>query len=534
MMWKSDSCLHISERREEALTLAMACVKMIKSTNTILLAFNTALHICPPNQVVEMFISMLKEYPGEIHQVPDLRSSHADSVDYLRRIILGCQVLAECPSSHLDTSCSETGDGKYRDFIKSSLLVEWIQNYSLCRVDEFFHQDESASMDLSVNIPDSSLQNSTGSEISFCDILLELLSTFLRNNLSSSQDPNDLGEDESKVGEPPSQTRPEPALFNRDLSCYQLLCSPDFLKSHLFGHFRQLLAILEESKESVNYDPPIYRDLESLEVLAQLSWNLGILLSGNSSLQEWKLDHIIFAIEWLEMSERIFFFLSMKGNNNSQHETSRFKCLLSSTSLRLDVSTNLANLKFADENIPAIHREDESFVLQDSSNLSQLSENIQMLSQLLNKIQNETQLQKLFLILSLAVHCRTNNPDIDSFVEENQGRFLSLTPQELEKCGDITQNERYGNLGICRKMIQFAIQVSARETSQDYQLLGSLFKRLIQISPNRLQVEIPTFSGFISLRHLSELRILNRSLSHNCEKAQMNCLFRLVTLTPFV
>jgi hypothetical protein len=493
MMWKSDSCLHLSERSEEALTLAIACVKMIKSTNTILLALNTALHICPPNQVIELFLSMLKEYPVGSHQTLEVGSSHPDSVDYLRRIILGCQVLTECASSNLDSSCSETGDGNYRDLIKSSLLVEWIHNYSLCRVDDSSNQ-ESTSMDLSVDVADSSTQKS--SEVTFCDVLLELFSIFLRNNLLTIQNDNELKaleEDESKLSKSPSVSNP--SLFSRDISCYRLLCSPDFLKSHLFDHLKQLLTILEESNESVSYDPPIYRDLESLEVLAQLSWNLGILLSGNSSLEEFKVDRMVFAIEWLEISERLFFFLSMKGNHNPQHETSRFKCLLSSTSLRLDVSTNLANLKSAGETISAIHREDANFVIQEAKNLSQLSDNIQMLSQILNDMVNDSQLQKLFLILSLAVHCRTNNPNIDSFVEENQNRFLSFTPQELEKCGDITQNERYGNLGICRKMIQFAIQVSARQTIQDYQLLGSLFKRLIQISPNRLQVQFSLFQS---------------------------------------
>lgn len=60
MIWKSDSCLNIEERREESLTLAMTCVKIFKSTQTILVAFNTSLYINSPQQSIELFLSLLQ------------------------------------------------------------------------------------------------------------------------------------------------------------------------------------------------------------------------------------------------------------------------------------------------------------------------------------------------------------------------------------------------------------------------------------------------------------------------------------------
>jgi hypothetical protein len=500
MMWKSDSCLYLPERRGEALSLAMACVKVIKSTNTILLTFNTALHLCPPEQAIEIFLTLLADYSQEpsVHK----KRTHvtetipADSVDYLSRIILGCQVLKESTALSLNSVCSETCEGTHRDFIRSSLLVAWIQGYMSHRTELLSDRDEIAYVQLSDNC--SEVATAVGSNISLCEVLLELISHFLEINLSVDQGLPILLVDQNQPMEvtdadgksvaslnTDQNTKSDMASspFDCDSSHYHLLCPSNLVKSHIFVHLQQLVAILEQSKEISDYHPPIYRVLESLYTLAQLSWNLGVLLSNGTNDDDQ--EKLILAIELLELSERLFSFLSAK-EDKSLYKASQFKCLLSSTSLRLDVSTNLAPIFLQNESVPIL-LESEGAGYQESRKLSQLSENIEKLSNLIDNIEDDPLLHKLYLILSVAVFCRTNNPEVESFVEANQGYFLTFQPHDLEKCADIAQNERYGNLGICRKMLQFGIQVSSRDTTPNYLLLGSLYKRLIQISPNRPQ-----------------------------------------------
>jgi hypothetical protein len=482
MMWKSDSCLYLPERRGEALSLAMACVKVVKSTNTILLAFNTALHLCPPEQVVEIFLTLLADYSPDTstHQRTSVpKGKPADSVDFLSRIILGCQVLKESTALNLNSPCSEICEGTHRDFIRSSLLVAWIQNYQSHRTELLSTRDEDSYMELSVGFSEG--PSVIGSEISFCEVLLELISHFLQINLSVDQHQLMEVTLEAPAASVPADKNQK--TFDGDSNKYHLTCPSSSVKSHIFVPLQQLVGILEQLKENVDYFPPIYRAFDSLFTLAQLAWNMGVLLSSGT-LEEDR-EKSILAIEFLELSEKLFFFLSSK-ENDPLYEFSRVKCLLSSTSLRLDISTNLTPILLENGAVPMIESEGAGY--QETKKLAQLSENIEKLSHFVDSIKGDHMLRKLYLVLSIAVFCRTNNPEIETFVEVNQGDFLTFQPQDLEKCADIAQNERFGNLTICRKMLQFGIQVSSRETTPNYPLLGSLYKRLIQISPNRPQV----------------------------------------------
>lgn len=471
MMWKSDSCLQLDDRREEALTLALACVKMIKSTNTILLALNTALHMCPPEQVTEIFFSLLKDCPSGLQSPFEEGNLYPESVDYLSRLMLGCQVLAECTASNLDSCCLEKCDGKFRDMIKSSFLIHWMQNYLQYRTSARIDLEDSGSMDLSADQADGGKSIT----IAFCDVLLELFSGFLKINLvvrDSSK--NDTFAQASNA-------------FDLDMSRYDIACSARHIRNCLFVHLKHLLIVLEESKDNLSYNPPVYHKLESIVSVAELSWNLGVLLSGKTVVES-QHDYLQLAIDLLELSERLFYYLSTKDSAD-QHEVFRFKCLLSSTSLRLDLSSSLSKLIQSNTTVEEGKFQEKSCIeSEETQNISQLSANIEIMSQMCDFIQ-QTDLLKLHMILTLAVYCRTNNSKLEAYVDMNQNQFLTFTPQELEKCADIAQNERYGNLVVCRKMLQLGIQVLARDAIQDFPLLGSLYKRLIQISPNRLQVK---------------------------------------------
>jgi hypothetical protein len=83
---------------------------------------------------------------------------------------------------------------------------------------------------------------------------------------------------------------------------------------------------------------------------------------------------------------------------------------------------------------------------------------------------------------------------VEQFVEENQGGFLALSAVELLRCADISITERGGSVSAARQMIQYGIQVLMREGRTNYSLIGTLYKRLIHLSPTRYKVSEEVYS----------------------------------------
>lgn len=165
--------------------------------------------------------------------------------------------------------------------------------------------------------------------------------------------------------------------------------------------------------------------------------------------------------------------------------------------INLNMNANLSNNNSIEENnstkqIEIVEKKDmnqDEKLTEEQNNFDHIKQNISILSELIDSITNlSEELRKLYLILSIAYSCRNISLELDEFVEKNQGYFLMFQPSELERCADITQNEKYGNLVICRKILQFGIQVITREKTTNYHLLGRFYHRLIYLSPSRLQV----------------------------------------------
>lgn len=121
-----------------------------------------------------------------------------------------------------------------------------------------------------------------------------------------------------------------------------------------------------------------------------------------------------------------------------------------------------------------------------------------LLRELMGQGADGNNLQHVFLVLSLAKQCRTAAADVDAYVEQHQEQFISLTAPELLRCADIAMNEGSRCVSVSRSMLQHGIQVLMRSSTPDYPLIGNLYRRLIYLSPSRVQVFLLHFI-FLSL-----------------------------------
>jgi hypothetical protein len=132
-----------------------------------------------------------------------------------------------------------------------------------------------------------------------------------------------------------------------------------------------------------------------------------------------------------------------------------------------------------------------------SANINELQSVEECIERLLRELMglgvDATKLQQVFLVLSLATQCRTSTPDVDSFVEQRQQQFISLSAPELLRCADIAMNEGSRCVSVSRSMLQLGIQVLMRSSHPDYALIGNLYRRLIYLSPSRMQVQLYTY-----------------------------------------
>lgn len=188
--------------------------------------------------------------------------------------------------------------------------------------------------------------------------------------------------------------------------------------------------------------------------------------------------------------------------------------LLMALSLRLDADSALRDMQHQQQSIasegsslgyvptqhPARHKAYgpsptslstglEGYVSANISELRGMEERIEgLLRELMGLGVDASKLQQVFLVLSLATQCRTSAPDVDTFVEKRQQQFISLSAPELLRCADIAMNEGSRCVSVSRSMLQLGIQVLMRSSHPDYSLIGNLYRRLIYLSPSRMQV----------------------------------------------
>lgn len=422
---------------------------------------------------------------------------------------MGCQVVKESKATNLLLINTEVNYGTNCNFLIMSLLHEWIKSYLNCRTEGAilpFVQNSQEQQSQLQNQEYSDNEKEYGSiKFSLCEIFLEIMSIFLNVNLQEIKH-NPIEKINSHIKEQNEGI----IVFDQSSSQnYSLKSSTLFVRNIIYKKYQILQNVLTSSKKNASYNPSLYDSIENLIKLGEIAWNIGIILNNtnenkNDNYVENNLEKIELGIDFLEISNQIFLFVDSTTttiNYQNSIQLTRFKCLLSSTSLRMDISTILNdfqdykskedhnNLK-VNENIESKSNfeDSEKRLAYELKNLKCIEYNLSILSEFVKDFTNlPEELKKLYLMLSIAYYCRINSSELEGFIESNQANFLMFTPLELEKCADITQNEKFGNLTICRKMLLFGIQVITREKISSYYLLGNFYRRLIHLSPSRLQ-----------------------------------------------
>ena len=181
--------------------------------------------------------------------------------------------------------------------------------------------------------------------------------------------------------------------------------------------------------------------------------------------------------------------------SDSSSDRSAEKCvrnqlvsLLMSLSLRLDADSLLREGREGE----GTDTDTQALVM---ANLQQVSVTEKRAEGLLKQLEDmgstcaPPELSNVFLMLSLAIRCRTASADVDTFVDQHQAAFLCLSAEELLRCADTARDGGPGCVGATRRMLQFGVQVLMRQATPAYALVGSLYRRLVYLSPSRLQVQ---------------------------------------------
>lgn len=93
--------------------------------------------------------------------------------------------------------------------------------------------------------------------------------------------------------------------------------------------------------------------------------------------------------------------------------------------------------------------------------------------------------RKVAFVYEYTVACRLGANEATSFWGNRKEDFLALSAAQLLQCFYIAQKEPGGTTELLRAMLNFSLQVCNREIPTDYSLMGSLFLRLIELSPSR-------------------------------------------------
>lgn len=76
------------------------------------------------------------------------------------------------------------------------------------------------------------------------------------------------------------------------------------------------------------------------------------------------------------------------------------------------------------------------------------------------------------------------------FLECKEKEFLCLSAPQLKTCADIACDEIGGTVDIARTMLNYSLQICQRDPIPDYQLMGALFRKLIELSPSRRYINM--------------------------------------------
>jgi hypothetical protein len=133
-----------------------------------------------------------------------------------------------------------------------------------------------------------------------------------------------------------------------------------------------------------------------------------------------------------------------------------------------------------------------------AANISSINSNIRTLRSLFSQRasageqndEDET-LANIQMMLEFSARCRMEDGEshnLAGFVNLNEAMLLRLSVDDLQTCSEICAVERNGTVEISRKLLMLAVQKSMRKHEPDWISIGSLYKRIIQMSTSRQEV----------------------------------------------
>jgi hypothetical protein len=234
----------------------------------------------------------------------------------------------------------------------------------------------------------------------------------------------------------------------------------------------------------------------SLLWIAHMCWNIGKLLLNEKSST---IDAIypVDAIALIGSSATFFeaaadYYACITPNDPSTPILNEILSIIVAISARINLD---AELYVNSDKLQVYHSDKEKL-----SNMTRIESNVARAKRLLRaystakelRTDSDKALQSSLVMLEFTFKCRicanSGESKLEEYFNQTESSFFELSAPDLIKCANICLKERGGNVYIARRILSLAIQVLNRTAHLDYALIGSLYKRIIKLSPSRHEV----------------------------------------------
>jgi hypothetical protein len=342
-------------------------------------------------------------------------------------------------------------------------------------------------------------------------------------------------------------TYPKEVVEHLHASRFRFTCSITIMRHHFLGRLQAMVGTLQDV-ELDDVDVSILGDVKALEQLADLGWNIGHILSPTSlctfapatlcdndamesaftasdaestmgSFHDAKSCQLLTAAQILEATA--FLYSKLPYEDASIATMNQCLCLITAAAARLDLDSSFACEDKQSTPVGTAFSKGITSLTDDAqsgwneeraANLQSIVTNAYTICTLLR---NEAGLadrdsrreifRRLAWLYEFTVACKSSPETIETFITSNNARFLLLSSEELMACSAIAERERGGTVDIVRAIHGFALQACAKESPANYNLMGRIFARLIELSPSRLQAleKIEEFEQLLTSKPIS-------------------------------
>ncbi len=251
-----------------------------------------------------------------------------------------------------------------------------------------------------------------------------------------------------------------------------------------------------------------------LKWLADMSWNLGTILihSVRCKFSPRMESTLVKRPDELRLQtgaafmESAEFLYKLSDTEEKSLTDSRCHCLLMATGARLDSDTQL-KCSIEDD---IVHRMNHASI--DSAicsiNIQQSKKNCLSVFEILENhvgIQ-ELHLKRAAIIFEFIVACKIGGHELNMYMSTKKQELLRLSPSELMLCSSIAERERGGSAEVTRTTLSLALQICMRESEPDFITMGSIFSKLIELSPSRAHAleKVEEFAQLLCQNHVHQ------------------------------